>query len=163
MRNTKKRLAVLGALALVAAALPMTMASPAYAAGTNCQYYPGPTPAAEADINGDGQVDVRVPSFTNISVCAQTDAFLEGQQLRWEMCDWFSPFCWALYVHPQAGVTVDTGLEVCRTADLGTPTCTVVDQTAWTIWTPDAPVMCIGFDIGGGSPCTQGSLLGFVN
>lgn len=161
MLISKKRNAAVAVLAAVVAAIPVVMAPTPALAADYCEYFAGPTPAAEADLDGDGNPDVRVPSVSNVSLCAQDDVFVHGQPARLQMCDWFSPFCWALYVHLQAGVTVDGDLRLCRSLD-GVPTCSTVDVTPTTIWTPDVNTICIGFDIEGGSPCSHGEVFGFV-
>lgn len=160
MLFSKKRNVAAALLAAVVAATPIVLAPTPAQASEFCQYFAGPTPAVEADLDGDGNPDVRVPSATNVSLCAQDDVFVHGQQARLEMCDWFSPFCWALYVDLEAGVTVDTGFRLCRSLD-GVPTCSTVDVTPVTVWTPEVNTICIGFDIDGGSPCSHGMLVGF--
>lgn len=156
---TKKRHTLPALLAALVAAVPIVLA-PTPALAATCEYFAGPTPSVEADTDGDGQADYRVPSVSDVSVCAQSDVFLHGQPLRLEPCDWWSAGCWRLYVHLQAGVTVDSGFELCRELD-NVPTCSRIDQAPWTYYTPSQPVMCIGFDINGEHPCSSGWYFGF--
>ena len=157
MRLSKKAAAIL--LAAAVSALPMVVAPSPALASTTCEYLDGPTPSVEADTNGDGQADVRVPSLSDVSLCAQSDVFVHGEPLRLESCDWTAG-CWRLYVHLQVGATVDTGLVLCRSID-GVRTCSSIDQTPFEVWTPDQPTMCIGFDVNGQYPCSGGTLLSF--
>ncbi len=74
MRTPKKRHSVVAALALALSALPaVTGLAPAHAV-TQCQFFNGPTPSAEIDTNNDGNPEVRVPSLSNVSVCAEGTA-----------------------------------------------------------------------------------------
>lgn len=157
----KKRLSAIAALALAFASVPAIAAiSPAYA-GTACEDVPGPTPSVEADINGDGRPDVRVPSFRDIEVCATADIFVDANPVQIENCHpWGWIGCYKILVHAQAGVGIDTGMTLCYTAD-GVRTCRVVDQYPWYYYTPDMPVMCIGIDLEGTSPCSSGMIVGF--
>lgn len=161
MRIPKKRHSIVAVLALAFAALPAAAAiSPAHAA-TYCEYFYGPTPSAEVDTNNDGNPEVRVPSLSNVSICAQSDVFVHGQPVRAESCEgWFGINCWRVYVHAQAGVTIEEGLQVCRSID-GVPTCSTVHVGPWTYWTPDVDTICIGIDLNGGYPCSGGQLIGF--
>jgi hypothetical protein len=162
MRIFRKRHAVLAVLALALASVPATAGlSPAHAA-TYCEYYYGPSPSAEVDLNDDGNPEVRVPSLSNVSVCAHADVLVHGEPLRVENCSgWFGVNCWRVYVHAQAGVTVGSGLEICRSVDGGPQTCTTIDQAPWTYYTPDVNRICIGIDLNGGFPCSGGALVGF--
>ncbi|MDQ4124565.1 MAG: hypothetical protein M3134_03050 [Actinomycetota bacterium] len=157
MRTPKKRHTVVAAVALALSALPaVTGLSPAHAA-TQCQYFYGPTPSAEIDTNNDGRPEVRVPSLSNVSVCAEGNAITHGQPLRVERCDWWAS-CWRLLVHPQAGATIASKVTVCRSID-GSHTCSIIDQPPWTIMTPDQNTLCIGIDLYGGYPCGGGTAL----
>lgn len=161
MRTTKKRLAAVAALALAAAVLPAAAGLSAAHATTYCEYFAGPTPSAEIDTNNDGNPEVRVPSLSNVSVCAQADVFVTGEQLRIENCSWWGISCWRIYVHAQAGVYLDSGLAVCRSVDGGPQTCSTVDVGPWGYETPPVNRICIGIDLNGGFPCSSGQLLGF--
>lgn len=162
MRTPKKRHTVVAVLALVFAALPAAASlSPAHAAPI-CQPYSGPTPSVEVDTNNDGNPEVRVPSLSNVSICVQTDASLHGNPVRVENCsEWWGIDCWRVLIHPQAGVTVDSGVAVCRSVDQGPTVCSNVKVGPWTYWTPDQPTMCIGIHLGGGSACSNGQFFGF--
>lgn len=161
MTFTKKRYTFASLLALVVATVPMILAPAPAHASTYCEYFYGPTPSAEVDLNDDGIPEVRVPSVSDVSICAQDDVFVHGQQLHLEHCyDWFGIDCFRLYVHAQAGVTIDGGLTLCREID-DVRTCSAVDVGPWTYWTPDVNRICIGFDINGSRPCTHGGFVGF--
>lgn len=161
MHSPKKRHVVAAVLALAFAALPAAAGlSPAHAA-THCEYFSGPTPSAEIDINNDGNPEVRVPSLSNVSVCAQADVFVHGEPLRVENCGWFGVNCWRILIHPQAGATIDSGVVVCRSVDGGPQVCSTVHVGPWTYMTPDQDTICIGIDLNGGFPCSGGALIGF--
>lgn len=158
MRTPKKRHTVVAAVALALSALPaVTGLSPAHAV-TQCQYFYGPTPSVEVDIQNDGRPEARVPSLSNVSVCAEGTAIAHGQPLRVEQCYWWSTSCWKLLIHPQAGATIESGVQVCRAVD-GFRTCSTADQPPWTIMTPDQDTLCIGIDLNGGRPCAGGTAL----
>jgi hypothetical protein len=159
MRSPKKRSTVVAVLALALSALPAAATiSPAHAA-TQCQYFYGPTPSAEVDTNNDGNPEVRVPSLSDVSVCAGGDAFVHGNPIRVEPCEeWFGASCWRLLIHPQAGATIDGGVTVCREID-DAGVCSYLDVGPWTYMTPDADTLCIGIDLNGGRPCAGGTAL----
>lgn len=159
MRTPKKRFTVVAALALAAAALPAASGFAPAQASTYCQGFAGPTPSVEVDINNDQNPEVRVPSLSNVSVCAQADVFVTGNPVRVERCDWMFN-CWAVYVHLQAGVTVDSGLSLCRAID-GSYSCANADIGPWSYTTPDMDTICIGIDLNGQYPCSGGALIGF--
>lgn len=161
MHIPKKRHTVVAVLALVFAAVPaVTAISPAHAA-TNCQYFYGPTPSAEIDTNNDGNPEVRVPSLSNVSVCAQSDGFVHGDPVRVEDCYWFASGCWKILVHAQVGATIGNEITVCRSID-GVQTCSYIEQAPWTVMSPDVDTLCIGIDLNGGRPCSGGTaLIGF--
>ena len=161
MYERKKRWSAVAVLALAFASVPaMAAISPAHA-GTSCESVPGPTPSVEADLDGDGRPDVRVQSLRDVEVCATADVFLDTNPVQVENCHpWGWIGCYKILVHAQAGVGLDTAVSLCRTTD-GVRTCTILDQYPWTYYTPDTPVMCIGIDLEGTSPCSHGGLLGF--
>lgn len=160
MRTPKKRHTVVAALALAFSALPAAAAiSPAHAA-TQCQYFYGPTPSIEIDKENDGNPEVRVPSLSNVSVCASGNAITHGQPARVERCDFWSTSCWRILIHPQAGATIDSAIQVCRAID-GSYSCSTISQPPWTVMTPDQDTLCIGIDLNGGGPC-GGGLNGMV-
>ena len=158
MRTPKKRHSVVAALALALSALPaVTGLAPAHAV-TQCQYFYGPTPSAEIDTNNDGNPEVRVPSLSNVSVCGEGSAFLQGDPVRAEQCYYWSTSCWRVLIHPQAGATIESGVQVCRSID-GSRTCSTVDQPPWSIMTPDQNTLCVGIDLNGGFPCGGGTAM----
>lgn len=157
MRTPNKRHSVVAVLALALGALPAAATlSPAYAV-TQCQSIAGPTPSAEIDTNNDGNPEVRVPSLRDILVCAEGSAIAQGNPARVENCS-FGVSCWRVLIHPQAGATIESGVQVCRTID-GSRTCSTVDQPPWSIMTPDQNTLCIGIDLNGGFPCGGGTAL----
>ena len=162
MSIVKRRYAIGSLLALVMAAVPMVLtAAPAYA-GTHCESLPGPTPSVEVDLDDDGNPEVRVPSLSNVSVCAQTDVFVDADPVQVGPCaEWFEAGCYRIYVHVEAGVSLEGGLTLCRSID-GAPTCSRVGVGPWTYSTPEMNRICIGVDARGGSPCSHGDLIGFV-
>lgn len=158
MHTPKKRHAVAAVLALAFSALPAAAGLAPAHAEAYCQYFEGPTPSAEVDLENDGNPEVRVPSLSNVSVCAQADVLVHGEPLRVERCDWLID-CWRILVHPQAGVTIYSGLEVCRSVDGGLPTCSTVNVGPWHYETPPANTICIGIHLRGGYPCGDESLI----
>lgn len=159
MRTPKKRFTVIAALALAAAALPAAGGFASAQASTYCEYFGGPTPSIEVDLENDQNPEVRVPSLSNVSVCAQADVFVTGNPIRVEPCNWEFTDCWRVLVHVQAGVTVDSGLSLCRAID-GAYSCANADVGPWSYTTPDVDTICIGVDLGGGGACS-GGFLGF--
>lgn len=160
MRAPKKRLTVVAALALAVAALPAAGGFAPATASTYCEYVSGPTPSVEVDLQNDQNPEVRVPSLSNIAVCAQADVFATGQPVRAEFCEWFVSDCIRVYVHLQAGVSAYSGLSVCRAVD-GAYSCSNADVGPWSYTTPDMDTICIGIDLNGGYPCSSGTLIGF--
>lgn len=159
MRTPKKRHTVVAALALAVSALPAVAGlSPAHAV-TQCQYFYGPTPSAEIDTNNDGRPEVRVPSLSNVSVCGEGSALAHGNPVHVEPCyEWFGASCWRLLIHPQAGATIESGVQLCRSID-GARTCSTLDQPPWTVMTPDQDTLCVGIDLTGGYPCAGGTAM----
>lgn len=162
MTFTAKRYALASLLALVAATMPVVLtATPAHAS-TYCEYFYGPTPSVEVDLNDDGNPEVRVPSLSNVSVCAETDVFADTNPVHVEPCaEWFEANCWRVYVHVEAGVHAYNGLTLCRSVD-GSHSCSTVDVGPWDYRSPDMNRICIGIHTGGGSACSHGEIVGFV-
>jgi hypothetical protein len=158
MRTPKKRHTVVAALALALSALPaVTAISPAHAA-VQCLGWAGPTPSVEVDTNNDGNVEVRVPSLSNISVCAAGNVFTDTDVARVEPCSFVPMSCWRLLVTPQVGAEIESDLSLCRAIDRVT-SCSRISQPRWGVATPAQPTLCIGIDLNGGFPCGGGTAL----
>lgn len=148
----------------VAALFPLLLASPASAAdvapGTCHVLLAGPTPAVEVDTNEDGNPEVRVPSVTNVGVCLGADVVLtEVPTIDSEQCGGFAS-CMAFHISIGLRGYVDTDVLFCYSLDLreicGTTTIAPI---------PFEPMetrrMCVGYDLRGGSPCSNGQLIAF--
>ncbi|HEX2295878.1 MAG TPA: hypothetical protein VHN37_11270 [Actinomycetota bacterium] len=158
MRTPKKRHSLVAVLALVLTALPAAAAiSPAHAV-EQCQHFAGPTPSAEIDLQNDDDPEVRVPSLSNVSVCASGNVLVRGEPLRVEPCGNWDGRCWRILATPEAGATISSGVRVCRAID-GAYSCSTVDQPPWDIDTPPSDTLCIGIDLDGGRPCANGTAL----
>lgn len=148
-------LTALAAAAVVAALVP----SPARASTIVCQTVLQSTPSVRADLDGDGYPEYRVPSIQNVTLCSDAGAGYTVSTPRTERCfaGWH-PTCMAVYVDltpvdAQAGASG----ELCFTVEGSWyPTCRRVQ-------TPPTPVVfeqtaCIGYDLGGGHPCSGETL-----
>lgn len=138
-------------------AVPLSAAAPAAASepgslAARCVAFAARTPSVEVDLDGDRNPEVRVPSISDVYVCAQDDVTLTADPVTLERCD-FYPTCWAAHIHVYGKVTADTGLSVCRSVD-NQPLCSYVDVGAVTAETPWINPICVGADLNGGYPCS---------
>lgn len=158
-----KRTRTIAVIAAVAALFPLVVASPASAATRCVMLLAGPTPSVEVDTNNDGNPEVRVPSLSDVTMCTNSDVAVLGTPARVEPCNPFGPItpCWRVLVHPQAGVSLDGEVLLCRAIDQ-VPDCSAIDVGPWEYTTPPVDTLCIGIDLHGGKPCSGGTaVIGF--
>ncbi|HEV2755101.1 MAG TPA: hypothetical protein VG318_04915 [Actinomycetota bacterium] len=158
MTSSKLRAAAMGA---AVAALSSSFASPASAAPSTCHVLlAGPTPSAEVDLDADGSRDVRVPSVTNVTLCAGADVVLtDTPEIEREQCGGFGS-CMAYYVDYGMSGYAETGVTLCYTAD-GMETCIATDLPRVPLDVLQPGTMCIGYDLRGGFPCPNGGPIDF--
>lgn len=152
------------AAALVAAAavvLPLVVAVPASASPTTCQVLlAGPTPSVEVDTNNDGNPEVRVPSVTNVRLCVGADVVLTDQpSFSSEPCSSFAR-CMRFYVHYGLSGYAETDVLFCYTVD-GSEVCGQTVPIRVPINFIQGGTMCVGYDLGGGFPCSGGQAISF--
>lgn len=159
MRISRKRLAVALCLALVGA-LPASSAAPAAAAEAgelaSCITIIHSTPAINADLDGDGNPDVRAPRITDVEVCQDHGIFAGYHLPRWGLCNaGWHPTCIEVYVTtpPVSVGGYVRDVQVCYTLN-GTRSC--IGPLPPLVITGSAPrEMCFGIDpFGVNQPCT---------
>lgn len=155
---------VLAVATAVAALFPLLLAAPASAADAaspTCHLLlAGPTPSVEVDTNEDGNPEVRVPSLTNVSVCLGADVVLtETPTIDSAPCGAF-PSCMAFHIGIGLRGYVDTDVLFCYTAD-GSQTCGTTTFEPIPFEPMESRRICVGYDFGGGSPCSNGQLIAF--
>ncbi|HEX2295875.1 MAG TPA: hypothetical protein VHN37_11255 [Actinomycetota bacterium] len=141
--------------------LSLLAAAPASAAGTTCQtLLEGPTPTVNVDADGDGHPDLRIPPVTDVRVCVQADVVLDDQpDVRSERCEEWGT-CWRFFVDYHLKGYVQTGVQVCYTAD-GVPNCTLGPPLRVPLDRWRGGTMCVGVDLAGGRPCGGDSIVSF--
>lgn len=146
----KRNLAVAAAVGMIVA---MLGAGPAAATGTaTCVPLPTSTPAVGADLDGDGVDDVRVPSVTNVTLCAGADVVLSGlPTIEREQCGGLGS-CMIYWIEYSITGYADTGVTLCYTAD-GVQTCAAVDPGPVPLDLLQSQRVCVGWDLRGGWPC----------
>lgn len=150
------------ALVLAAAAvLSLVVASPASAAPLQCHVLLyGPTPSVEVDTNNDGNPEVRVQSVSDATLCVGADVVLTDAPSFWiEPCgEWGS--CNRFMVHYGLSGYAQTDVQFCYTLD-GSQICSRSLGVTVPIEGIIQPgTMCVGYDLGGGRPCS-GQMISF--
>lgn len=150
MRIPTTRCALVTA-AVVAALIP----SPAGATTLVCQTLVESTPSVRVDLDDDGNPEYRVPSIEDVTLCSHAGAAYTTSTPRTENCfiGWH-PTCIAVYVD-LTPVDVQAGADatVCFELDSSRfPVCQQVRTPPSTI--PVDQTVCMGFDLGGGHPCS---------
>lgn len=144
---------VLAAAAGLVASLFAT--GPAAAASVTCQAVPVSTPSLEADLDGDGVDDVRVPAVSDATLCVGADVVLGGlPTIEREQCGGFGS-CMTYYVSYALTGYAHTGATFCYTAD-GAQMCAATDLPRIPFDFLSPRRICIGYDLRGGFPCPNG-------
>lgn len=155
--------------AAIAALFPLVLSAPASAgelgagdaAPSTCTtLVQGPTPSVEADTDGDGQADYRVPSFRNVAVCVGADVVLtQVPTVETEPCAFWAT-CMAFHFTVGLSGYADTDVLFCYTVDLY-ETCGTTTIEPIPLNVLDTRRMCVGYDLRGGSPCSNDQLIAF--
>ena len=132
---------------------------PAQASTIVCETLLESTPTVRADIDGDGYPEHRVPAIYDITLCSDAGASYTTSTPRTENCfvGWH-PTCIAVYVDLMpANAAAGASGELCfRFENSRFPTCQEVRTPP--VPAPLAQTACIGFDLGGGHPCSGSAL-----
>lgn len=144
------------AAAAVVGMLQLVAAGPAAATGTaTCVPLPGSTPAAGADLDGDGTEDVRLPAISDVELCAGANVVLaEPVTIEREQCGGFGS-CMRYYVTYEVSGYAQKDVTFCYSAD-GTRVCTATDPAPIPVDLVSPQTMCFGWDLRGGYPCPSG-------
>jgi hypothetical protein len=158
------RTRALAVAAAVAALLPLAAVAPASAAETGaptCQtLLAGPTPSAEVDTNGDGNPELRLPSVTDVGICVGADVVLtESPTIEREQCGGLGS-CMAFHISYGLSGYVDTSVTFCYTID-GHANCGQTNIRPIPLDVIQGGRMCVGYDLRGGFPCSNGQLIAF--
>lgn len=151
--------------AAIAALFPLLLSAPASAAevgapSTCTTLVQGPTPSVEADIDGDGQADYRVPSFSNVGVCVGADVVLtQVPTVETEPCGFWAS-CMAFHFTVGLSGYADTDVLFCYTVD-GSEICGTTTISPIPFDVLETRRMCVGYDFRGGSPCSNDQLIAF--
>lgn len=143
------------AAAVVAAMAQLLLVGPAAAATGTCQALPGSTPAAGADVDGDGTEDARLPEVSGVTLCVGADVVLSGPPtIDREQCGGFGS-CMTYWVNYELTGYVDAGATLCYSVD-GTQRCSSTNLARIPLDLVAPGRMCIGYDLRGGFPCPNG-------
>lgn len=160
--SIKKRISLAAALALVGAmtALPATPAA-AVDAAVSCSTLLHTSPGIEADLDGDGNADVRAPRIHDVTLCSDAAYGVVTYPPRTQSCSDIPKGvdCRAIYITvlpAYAGARVQG--ELCASIEGQGTSCLPFDSGSWDVSAPI--VVCVGYDLGGGHPCS-GSVLSF--
>lgn len=159
MRSTKRRIAAV--IAAAATVLPLVVAAPASADAMECHVVLyGPTPSAEIDTNYDGNPEVRVPSFRDVTLCVGADVELTDQPDFWsEACSEWGR-CTRFFVHYGLSGYAETQVQFCYTVD-GRQICGKGEPIKVPVDAIGGGTMCFGYDLDGGRPCPGDQLISF--
>lgn len=144
------------AAAVAGAILQLGVAGPAAATTWVCQDLPVSTPGVVADLDGDGTADARLPAVTDVTLCAGAGVVFEDPvTIEREQCGGLGS-CMRYFVSYRVTAYPEAGVAYCYTAD-GTQTCGSHELVH--SHDPVEPgTMCIGYDLRGGDPCTEGDV-----
>lgn len=159
--STRRRLAALVGTALLGA-LTVMPASPAAATKAACQTLLSTTPAVEVDTNNDGNPEFRAPRIYDVTLCSAASYGYVTHPPTIDNCSSVprSVECMAVRITVlPAYAGAHAGGEVCASIEGYGRTCLPFDSGSWDYAAP--MVMCIGYDLNGGSPCAGGALLAF--
>lgn len=157
--SLKRRMALMLGLSL-AASLSVATAAPAGAAQLDCTTILNTTPGIEADLDGDGNADVRAPRIYDVTLCSEAGASYVTFPPTTQTCSYGKyPTCMAVYVSVlPAHVFAGASGELCFSIEGAGRTCEGIATPTWDYAAPR--VICIGYDVNGGHPCA-GSVFAF--
>ena len=151
---SRKRAAALVAASVVA--ISLVAAAPASADAMECHVLvPGPTPSAEVDTNNDGNPEVRVPSFRDVTLCVSANIQLTDRPDFWsEPCgEWGR--CMRFFVHYGLSGYAEGHAMFCYTVD-GNQVCGETRQIRVPVDFIQGGTICAGYNLDGGPVCSGG-------
>lgn len=158
---TRHALAAVAGLSLVMTALAPAAVAAEITSEPVCRLLLHSTPPVTADLDGDGYPDAQA-RIHDVTLCSDAGVSYATFPPQIERCDaWPSmpPACMVVRITVvPVEVAPHASAELCYSVN-GSPSCRALD-------TPPPPqlprwVMCIGYDMYGGHPCTGGTIFAF--